>query len=142
MSFKEHNNRKIAKKMAEFITGQELRIYLSQKVEKYLGKEKITVFDGAIGSGQLEQYINVLKIYGTDIQDESVSAAKSNFQNTEIEVTSFFRYKKNIEVDAVIMNPPFSLKFNELSEEEKINIQKEFEWKKAELLMICLCLCH
>ena len=30
------------------------------------------MFDGAIGSGQLEQYINVLKIYGTDIQDESV----------------------------------------------------------------------
>ena len=35
MNFKEHNNRKIANKYAEYITGNELRLYMKKKVEKY-----------------------------------------------------------------------------------------------------------
>ena len=112
MSFKEHNNREISKKLAEYITGIELRKYVARKVKKYISAENITVFDGAVGSGQLEQFINLETLYGVDVQENSINSAKQNFKNSELEVKSFFEYEKeNLIVDCVIMNPPFSLKF-------------------------------
>ena len=57
MSFKEHNNREVSKKLAEYITGTELRKYVARKVKQYLNIENPTVFDGAVGSGQLEQFV-------------------------------------------------------------------------------------
>nr|DAN59702.1 MAG TPA: N-6 DNA Methylase [Caudoviricetes sp.] len=132
MSFKEHNNREISKNLAEYITGIELRKYVARKVKKYISKENITVFDGAVGSGQLEQFINPAMLYGVDVQENSINSARQNFKNSDLETKSFFEYEKEgLEVDCVIMNPPFSLKFKDLSEEEQKNIQKEFEWKRS-----------
>ena len=132
MSFKEHNNRDISKKLAEYITGTELRKYVARKVKQYLNIENPTVFDGAVGSGQLEQFVNPSMLYGVDVQESSISAAKENFKNTELKIQNFFEYnKENLVVDCVIMNPPFSLKFKDLSEIEQKNIQKDFEWKKS-----------
>jgi hypothetical protein len=132
MSFKEHNNRDISKKLAEYITGIELRKYVAKKVKQYVNLENPTVFDGAVGSGQLEQFINPAILYGVDVQENSINSAKENFKNTELEVKSFFEYEKeNLIVDCVIMNPPFSIKFKDLSELEQKNIQSEFEWKKS-----------
>ena len=132
MSFKEHNNREVSKKLAEYITGTELRKYVAKKVKQYVNLENPTVFDGAVGSGQLEQFVNPAILYGVDVQENSIDSARQNFQNTELEVKSFFEYKKeNFEVDCVIMNPPFSLKFKDLTEQEQKNIQKQFSWKKS-----------
>lgn len=132
MSFKEHNNREISKKLAEYITGIELRKYVARKVKQYLNIENPTVFDGAVGSGQLEQFIEPSMLYGVDVQESPVNSARQNFENTELEVKSFFEYEKeNLIVDCVIMNPPFSIKFKDLSEQEQKNIQKEFVWKKS-----------
>ena len=132
MSFKEHNNRDISKKLAEYITGIELRKYVARKVKQYLNIENPTVFDGAVGSGQLEQFVNPAILYGVDVQESSINSARENFQNTELEVKSFFEYEReNLIVDCVIMNPPFSIKFKDLSELEQKNIQSEFEWKKS-----------
>lgn len=132
MSFKEHNNREISKKLAEYITGIELRKYVARKVKQYLNIENPTVFDGAVGSGQLEQFVEPSMLYGVDVQENSISSARQNFKNTELEVKSFFKYEKeNLIVDCVIMNPPFSIKFKDLSELEQKNIQSEFEWKKS-----------
>ena len=132
MIFKEHNNCEISKKLAEYITGIELRKYVARKVKKYISKENITVFDGAVGSGQLEQFIEPEMLYGVDVQENSINSAKQNFKNSDLETKSFFEYEKeNLLVDCVIMNPPFSIKFKDLSEEEQRNIQKEFEWKKS-----------
>ena len=132
MSFKEHNNREISKKLAEYITGIELRKYVAKKLKQYINLENPTVFDGAVGSGQLEQFIEPSMLYGVDVQESSVNSARQNFENTELEVKSFFEYEKeNLLVDCVIMNPPFSIKFKDLSELEQKNIQKEFEWKKS-----------
>ena len=62
----------------------------------------------------------------------SLEEAKENFKNAELEVKSFFEYEKeNLLVDCAIMNPPFSIKFKDLSELEQKNIQSEFEWKKS-----------
>ena len=127
---KEHNNRKIAKTFAEYITGQELRKYVAQKVKKYVGDNPV-VFDGAIGSGQLEQYVNPKKIYGVEIQEEPCKALKENFKNVDIENKSFFNYdREDVMADCVIMNPPFSIKYKSLTIEEQENIKREFGWKK------------
>ena len=132
MSFKEHNNRDISKKLAEYITGIELRKYVAKKVKQYINLENPTVFDGAVGSGQLEQFVNPAILYGVDVQENSIDSAKENFKNAELEVKSFFEYEKeNLIVDCVVMNPPFSIKFKDLSEQEQNNIQKEFNWKKS-----------
>lgn len=132
MSFKEHNNREISKKLAEYITGIELRKYVARKVKKYINKENITVFDGAVGSGQLEQFVEPGMLYGVDVQENSINSARQNFKNSDLETKSFFEYEKeNLLVDCVIMNPPFSIKFKDLSEQEQKNIQSEFEWKKS-----------
>lgn len=132
MDFKEHNNREISKKLAEYITGEELRKYVAGKVKKYLNIENPTVFDGAVGSGQLEQFVNPAILYGVDVQENSINSARENFKNTELEIKSFFEYEKDdLIVDCVIMNPPFSIKFKDLSEIEQKNIQKDFEWKKS-----------
>lgn len=132
MSFKEHNNREVSKKLAEYITGTELRKYVAGKVKKYLNIENPTVFDGAVGSGQLEQFVNPAILYGVDVQENSINSARENFKNTELEIKSFFEYEKDdLIVDCVIMNPPFSIKFKDLSKIEQKNIQKEFEWKKS-----------
>ena len=129
----EHNNREIANKHAEYITGKELRQYVAEKVKKYVG-ENPSVFDGAIGSGQLEQYIQPSKLVGVEIQELACKTFEQNndlFPNREIFNMSFFGFDENIKTDCVVMNPPFSLKFKELPEEDRLNIQKDFPWKKS-----------
>lgn len=132
MEFKEHNLRKEAKKFAEYTTGVELRKYTAEKIKKYLGNDPITIFDGAIGSGQLEHFLNIKKLYGIDIQEKSVETARQNFkEKAEIYNMSFFAYKEQLEVDCVVMNPPFSLKIKDLPVEEQEKITAEFNWKKS-----------
>lgn len=129
----EHNNRTIANKHAEFITGKELRQYVAEKVKKYVG-ENPSVFDGAIGSGQLEQYIQPSKLVGVEIQELACKTFEQNselFPNREIFNMSFFEFDEDIKTDCVVMNPPFSLKFKELPEEDRLSIQKDFPWKKS-----------
>lgn len=130
---KEYNNRQKANKFAEYITGQELRKYLAKKVERYCGKNA-TVFDGAAGSGQLEEHIKPAELCAVEIQPEPCELLEENFEKVEVNNISFFNYdnpKYFQKFDAVVMNPPFSLKFKDLSEEEKENIQEEFPWKKS-----------
>ncbi|MBK0348208.1 N-6 DNA methylase [Aerococcaceae bacterium zg-ZJ1578] len=130
MTFKEHNNRLKANQFAEYITGETLRRYVADKVHHYVGTD-VTVFDGAVGSGQLEQFVQPRYIYGVEIQDESCKACRENFPNSDIMHQSFFAYDGDVVADCVIMNPPFSLAFKDLPEEDKAQIQKEFPWKKS-----------
>ncbi|MBS4762128.1 N-6 DNA methylase [Carnobacteriaceae bacterium zg-ZUI252] len=130
MVFKEHNNRLKANQFAEYITGEILRRYVADKVKRYVG-EDVTVFDGAVGSGQLEQFVNPKYLYGVEIQDESCAACRENFPNSDIVNQSFFAYDGDVVADCVIMNPPFSLAFKDLSSNDKSQIQKEFSWKKS-----------
>ena len=127
---KEFNNRDIANKHAEYITGQELRHYLADKVHKYVS-DNPTVFDGACGSGQLEEHINASKIIGVEIQKLACEAFSENYPNSEVHNISFFNFQSDIKADCVVMNYPFSLPFKDLSDEETDNIQAEFPWKKS-----------
>lgn len=129
-SFVEHNNRSIAKKYAEYITGDNLRRYVARKVRKYTGIG-VSVFDGAIGSGQLEQYIDSSFIFGVEVQRDACDALIHNYKNVSVENMSFFNYLEAYIFDCVVMNPPFSLRLKDLSSEEIDNIQREFDWKKS-----------
>lgn len=82
---KEFNNRLEAKRYAEYITGKELREYVSEKVKKYINSENPTVFDGAVGSGQLEQYVNPSKLYGVEIQEKAYQVCLENYPGADIE---------------------------------------------------------
>lgn len=130
MNFVEHNNREKAKKYAEYITGQELRKYLAEKVKHYCG-EHPTVFDGACGSGQLEQFIKPKRLFAVEIQAESCKALQQNYPNATVSNTSFFLHNGYVWADCVVMNPPFSMKFKDLNTEEQQAIKAEFSWKKS-----------
>ena len=129
----EHNNRKLANQFAEYITGQELRKYTANKIHHYVGSHP-TVFDGAIGSGQLEQFVSPSFLTGVELQESACETFEMNhelFPNRSIHNMSFFNFKDEVVADCVVMNPPFSIKFKDLSEEEQSNIQEEFPWKKS-----------
>lgn len=129
----EHNNRKLANQFAEYITGQELRKYTAKKIHQYVGSHP-TVFDGAIGSGQLEQFVSPSFLTGVELQESACETFEMNqelFPNRSIHNMSFFNFKDEVVADCVVMNPPFSIKFKELSDEEQSNIQEEFPWKKS-----------
>lgn len=130
MEFVEHNNRKKANKFAEYITGQPLRKYLADKVKRFCGKN-ISIFDGTAGSGQLEQFIDMSAFYAVEIQRESCEALKSNFPNAIVGNQSFFTYQTDIQVDAAVMNPPYSLRLKDLPGEDQEAIKKLFPWKKS-----------
>lgn len=128
---KEHNNRKKAKNYAEYITGQSLRKYVARKVKQYTG-ESPTLFDGAAGSGQLAQHINFKHLTAVEIQSEACEALTENFSNANVWNGSFFNYQNGgLQVDCVVMNPPFSIKFKDLSKEEQDNIKSLYSWKKS-----------
>lgn len=129
----EHNNRKLANQFAEYITGQELRKYTAIKIHHYVDSHP-TVFDGAVGSGQLEQFVSPSFLTGVELQESACETFEMNhelFPNRSIHNMSFFNFKDEVVADCVVMNPPFSIKFKDLSEEEQSNIQEEFPWKKS-----------
>ncbi|MDO4698181.1 MAG: N-6 DNA methylase [Pasteurellaceae bacterium] len=129
-NFQEHNNRKKANQFAEYITGETLRRYVAEKVKFYAG-ENVSVFDGAAGSGQLEQFIQPSQFVAVEIQAESCAALANNYPFAEVHNQSFFLYESEPKCDCVVMNPPFSLKFKDLSDVEQNAIQAEFAWKKS-----------
>ena len=130
MAFVEHNNRAKANKFAEYVTGKPLREYLANKVKRYCG-ENVSVFDGAAGSGQLEQFISMTDFHAVEIQQESCEALKTNFPCAVVNNQSFFTYRSDIQVDAIAMNPPYSLKLKDLPEEDQQAIKEQYPWKKS-----------
>lgn len=127
---KEHNNRKKANQFAEYITGTELRKYTAEKVKKYCG-DNPSIFDGAGGSGQLEQFIQPSIFTAVEIQSEACEVLQENYPSANVVNNDFFLHNETERYDAVVMNPPFSLMFKEQSEEAKAEIQKLFPWKKS-----------
>lgn len=129
---KEFNNIVKAKQYAEYITSKVLRQYVADKVTKYLGENSISVFDGCAGSGQLCQYLDVNRLIAVEIQPEACKTLKENYPNAVVYNQDFliFRFSSN-KVDCTVMNPPFSVKFKELTSEQQSSVQSEFSWKNS-----------
>lgn len=130
MTFQEHNNRKKADGYAEYITGDSLRRLVAAKVRQYCGRHP-SVFDGAAGSGQLEQYILPSEFQAVEIQPEACKALLQNYPAAKLYNTSLFLYADGEPQDCTVMNPPFSIKLKDLSEDEKSRIAQEYPWKKS-----------
>ncbi|RDU70380.1 SAM-dependent methyltransferase [Helicobacter aurati] len=119
------------KKYAEFITNDNLRRFLAEKVKEYCGDIPLNVIDICAGSGQLCQYLNIKNLKAVEIQKDSCQTLKENFPNAEIYNQSFFTYQDTNDNDVVVCNYPFSLKFKELTQDDKDNIKKLFQYKKS-----------
>ena len=126
----EHNNRRIADKFAEYITGETLRRFVAKKVLDYCGGQA-NILDGAAGSGQLEQFISIGDFYAVEIQSKACDALIKNYGSAIVINESFFNHKPSKKMDCAVMNPPFSLKFSGLTDIEKLNIRQKFPWKKS-----------
>lgn len=133
LTFHEHNNRKVADKFAEYITGDALRRFVADTVIRFTGKHP-SVLDGAAGSGQLEQYISPSEFEAVEIQEAACIALQHNYPGARIHHTSFFLYEPERQMDCAVMNPPFSLKFKDLPDKEKLAVQRLFPWKKSGVL--------
>ncbi|MFN2574034.1 SAM-dependent methyltransferase, partial [Neisseria gonorrhoeae] len=95
-----------------------LRRLVAAKVRRYCG-EHPGVFDGAAGSGQLEQYIEPSDFRAVEIQAEACKALLQNYPAAKVYNTSLFLYTDGEPQDCTVMNPPFSIKLKDLSEDEK-----------------------
>lgn len=108
----EVDNRKIADSFAEFITPIPLREFLKKEVGDC--KEK-TIFDCAVGSGQLLYNIDAKKKIGCDIQDRKEVNNKNGIIFTQCDYITYD--DNNLQYDYVISNYPFSLRATEQQEQ-------------------------
>lgn len=120
-SFEETSFREKQKANQEHITPIELRRFVADN----LPSTPISVLDGAIGSGQMLQFINAIKITGIDINGDSLKSCQSNFKGAELIHDSFFnamgRFAEG-QFDLSISNYPFSLKIKDLPKDSQENI--------------------
>ena len=65
------------------------------------------------------------------IQPEACSALLQNYPSASVYNTSLFLYADGEPQDCTVMNPPFSIKLKDLSEDEKSRIAQEYPWKKS-----------
>lgn len=139
-NFKETSFREKQKANQEHITPPALREFIAS----HLPIAPLTIFDGAIGSGQILQFINAEKITGVDVNKDSLEACKQNFKNIELVNDCFFsamtEFKEN-QFEMCISNFPFSLKVDNLSEKSKNNILNDILlnrfFKKNKLIGVC-----
>lgn len=124
------NIKKAKKKYAEYITNDNLRRLIANKIKEYCGEVPLVVFDCASGSGQLAQYINMSLYRAVEIQAEPLEALKQNFSNTETHNMSFFQYDDQCNNDIAICNYPFSLKLKDLPLDDVMAIQAKYPFKK------------
>ena len=118
---KEYDLRKEAKKNAEFITPQPLRKWFAEQIhEKY--QDIGSIFDPAVGSGQLMQYIKAEHYIGNDVNERALQAFSENFKQSERYLSNYFK-NEVIGYDIAVSNYPFSLNAKDVFE----NIPNELE---------------
>lgn len=136
---KEYDLRKEANNNMEYITPIEIRKWLSGKVNiKYQNIK--SVFDPAVGSGQLFQFIKSEKYLGCDVNPKSLEFFKNNFKNSESYNLNYFEMKNKLDYELAISNYPFSLDCKNLFTEAPENLKQFFNSKniagKADFLFI------
>ncbi|MGL4998476.1 MAG: N-6 DNA methylase, partial [Cetobacterium sp.] len=115
MKFKEFDMRKEANKNMEYITPLILRKWIAEKIHAKHATLR-TVFDPAVGSGQLFQFIKADKYIGVDINSNSLEHFKNNFVNSKIYQGNYFDTTIEEEYETVVSNYPFSLSNKDMFE--------------------------
>ena len=123
--FQEFDERKEAKKRAEYITPDVLRRFIVD----YVHGEELSVLDPAIGSGQLLEHIShkVKRIDGYDVSSNVEKPLKINFgDKCTFHNKSFIQAGLNKCYDYSISNYPFSLKLKDNPEDSTAVLNDAF----------------
>ena len=135
MVFQEFSNRDVARKHAEYITSRPLRRFVSEKVREYCGEGPLSVFDGACGSGQLEQFLSVKSLYAVDVQASPLLHIAGNFPGATVKTVNenFFSIVDEVDdtFDCVVMNPPFSLQYKAENADIRAKISAMMPYRKV-----------
>lgn len=123
MSFKEYDKREEAKKQNFHATPELIARLVADKVKEYQLPHE-TVLDNSVGSGQLERFINFQKLYAYELDENARAMAKANFKD-KIEFlgdNALIVEDYPVKPDIVVANPPFSIKKDWSTDEDKKNV--------------------
>ncbi len=118
---KELDYSKIQKNLNQYITPPKIRKFIAEEI----GEVK-DVFDPAVGSGQLLEYVKAVKKFGNEIDINSYKTAKEN--GITAVCSDFVDYPIIQEFDAIASNYPFSVKPDDRQKEiiENTDFMKPF----------------
>lgn len=89
--------------------------FLAEKMKSELTEEPLAVYDPTCGAGNLlAVFPDHVKKYGVELDEKEVERAQKRLANAEILQGDTLSYEKSFggqKFDAVIMNPPYSIKW-------------------------------
>lgn len=121
--FKTYDKRAEAKKQNFHATPELISRLVADKVKEY-GLPHSTLLDNSVGSGQLERFVDFDKLYAYEIDPEARATAKENFGD-KVEFlgdNALIVEDYPVRPDLVIANPPFAIKKDWSSDEDKANV--------------------
>ena len=123
MSFKQYDKREEAKKQNFHATPELLSRLVAAIIEEFQLPHR-TLLDNSIGSGQLERFIDFEKIYAYELDPNAREFARHNFGD-KIEFlgdNALIVEDYPAQVDCVVANPPFAIKKEWSTEQDKLNV--------------------
>lgn len=133
MTFKVHDKRLEAKKANFHGTPEAISQLVADKLKEYDLPHRL-ILDNSVGSGQLERFVNFEKLYAYEIDEEARQVAKENFGDklTFLGTNALIVEDYPIRPDCVIANPPFSIKKDWSTAEDKANVLAYLNRKEDE----------
>lgn len=133
MTFKTFDKRKEAKKQNFHATPEFLSRLVADKLLEYNLPHQ-TVLDNSVGSGQLVRFVEFDRLYAYEIDENARAVARENFGDkiTFLGNNALIVEDYPIKPDCVIANPPFAIKKDWSSDEDKANILAYLNRKEDE----------
>lgn len=123
MTFKTYDKRLEAKQQNFHATPELISQLVAEKIKEYELPHNI-LLDNSIGSGQLERFVEFDKIYAYEIDENARAVAIENFGDRIVFLGSNALIVEDYPIipDCVIANPPFSIKKEWSTDEDKANV--------------------
>ncbi|MGT2926897.1 hypothetical protein [Streptococcus cuniculipharyngis] len=123
MTFKAYDKREEAKKQNFHATPELLSRLVVEKLREYNLPHR-TILDNSVGSGQLERFVDFEILYAYEIDENARAVAKENFGDKIVFLGDNALIVEDYPVcpDCVIANPPFAIKKEWSSDEDKANV--------------------
>lgn len=133
MGFKAYDKRAEAKKQNFHATPELLSRLVADKLTEY-GLPHATVLDNSVGSGQLVRFVPFDHLYAYELDENARAMAQENFGDklTFLGDNALIVEDYPVTVDCVIANPPFSIKKDWSTDEEKANVLAYLNRKENE----------
>lgn len=133
MAFKEYDKRAEAQKQNFHATPELISRLVADKIQEY-GLPHQAILDNSVGSGQLERFVVFEKLYAYEIDENARHTAIENFGDkiTFLGDNALIVEDYPVTVDCAIANPPFSIKKDWSSDEDKENVLAYLKRKDKE----------